>query len=100
MESPDRKAATTWTEERELHLLQRAIALNRWRWRAEVRRLRRRGEATPFRVHLCELQLLHTVWRELRREHGCPAVPPMAVRRIMLRLADRKCRAFLDANPS
>lgn len=90
----------TPTEELEVRLLQRATALYRWRWRAEVKRLRRRGEATPFRVHHRELQLLHIVWRELRREHGCPDEPSAAVRRVALRLAERKVRAFLRAHPS
>ena len=83
----------------ELRLLQRAAPLSRWRWRAEVKKLRRRGQATPFLVHLCEVQLLHTVWRELLREAGRPAeTPTWAARRASRRIADWKCREFLREN--
>ena len=79
----------------EVRLLQRATLLNWWRWRSEEKRLRRQGKASPFLVHLGELQMLHTVWRELRSELGRPREPPVRIRRIALRLAERKCRAYL-----
>ena len=85
----------------ELRLLQKAAPLSRWRWRAEVKRLRRRGQASPFLIHLCEVQLLHTVWHELLREAGLPAeTPTPAARRASLRIAARKCREFLRSHPA
>jgi len=86
--------------EDEVGLLRRATLMNWWRWRAEEKRLRRRGKASPFTVHLGEIQMLHTVWRELRSDLGRPREPPMQVRRIALRIAERKCLAFLRENPS
>ena len=86
-------------EYEELALFERATLLNRWRWRAEEKRLRRCGKADPFTVHLGQLQMLHTVWREVRRDAGLPSYkPPAAVWRIARRLADKKCRAFLAEN--
>jgi len=85
----------------ELRLLERAIKLNQWRWRAEEKRLRRAGEADPFTVHLGQMQMMHRVWRELRRDAGLPfRRPPAAVDRIARRLSEKKCRAFLKAHPS
>jgi hypothetical protein len=86
--------------EDEVGILRRATLMNRWRWRAEEKRLRRRGKASPFTVHLGELQMLHTVWRELRSDLGRPREPPMQVRRIARGIAERKCLAFLRENPS
>ena len=84
----------------EISLLLRATQINHWRWRAEVKRLKRRGKADPFSVHLAEMQLLHQVWRELRKEAGLPGrKPPHAVWRVAMRLADRKCRTFLQEHP-
>ncbi len=85
----------------ELRLLQRAAPLSRWRWRAEVKKLRRRGQDSPFMVHLCELQLLHTVWRELLREAGRPAeTPTAAALRASRRIATYKCREYLRNHPA
>lgn len=85
----------------ELHLLEHAIKLNQWRWRAEEKRLRRAGKADPFTVHLGQMQMMHMIWRELRREAGLPfRRPPARVDRIARRLAEKKCRAYLRAHPS
>ena len=85
----------------ELHLLQLATQFNRWRWRAEEKRLRRQGQASPFSVHLGQLQMMHMIWRELRREAGLPFdKPPPAVWRIARGLAARKCRQFLQEQQS
>ena len=85
----------------ELRLLQRATLINHLRWRAEEKRLRSRGQASPFVVHHGELQMMHMVWRELRREAGlAPGKPPAAVNRIAFRLAARKCRRFLREHES
>lgn len=84
----------------ELSLLHRATQVSHWRWRAEVKRLKRRGRADPFSIHLAELQLLHHVWRELRRDACLPGrKPPHSVYRIAMRLTDRKCTAFLREHP-
>jgi hypothetical protein len=86
-------------EARELRLLQRASLMNQWRWRAEEKRLRRRGEADPFGVHHGEIMMMNTVWTELRREAGLPpGRPPAAVWRIAVRLYTRKCRQYLREN--
>jgi hypothetical protein len=80
----------------EVRLFQLATQFNRWRWRAEEKRLRRQGQASPFSVHLGELQMMHMIWRELRRDAGLPpGKPPPTVWRIALGLAARKFRQFL-----
>ena len=49
---------------------------------------------------LGSIQVMHMVWRELRRQSGCASKePPMRVRRIARRLADHKCSAYLRENP-
>jgi len=88
-------------EKDELRLLEHAIKLNRWRWAAEEKHLRRAGTADPFTVHLGQIQMMHMIWRELRRDAGLPfRTPPARVDRIARRLSEKKCRAFLRAHPS
>lgn len=84
----------------ELHLFRQASRMGWWRWRAECKRMRRRGEDTPFAVHLGQLQMLHTVWRELRHEtgHG-PDDLPHAVKRVARRHAEKVCLAYLRDHP-
>ena len=88
------------TDDDELRLLHIATRAGWWRWQTEEKKLRKQGKADPFTINLGSIQVMHMVWRELRRQSGCSSQePPMRVRRIARRLADHKCRAYLRENP-
>lgn len=88
--------------ELEIRLLQEASKYSRWRWRGAMKRLQRRRGTPPsaFELHLAEVQILHTVWREMLRDAGRPVdTPTPAARRVSRRIATVKFREFLRDHP-
>jgi hypothetical protein len=81
--------------DQELRILQRACEVHRWRWRANIKRLRRRPGTGPWELHLEEIRTLNRVWFELRREAGMGRGLPLRARKAADRILRDKFRAVL-----
>lgn len=80
----------------EFRVLQEATQVHWWRWRAEEKRLRRRGVRDPWDLHLVEMRALHRLWMKMRAEAGLGRRVPASVVRARDQVSLRKWRKFLS----